>query len=460
MSLNLPLTVAKFGGTSLKDYAAMLRCADIVLYNPSIRLVVVSASAGVTNMLVELASRETSVSQSNQLIADIKQVQYSIIESLSDKLESRLYIDNQLDLLKSFSEQLQSQYSLKLADEILAFGERFSSYIFTKILIERANTKAESAKISCIDAREIITTDSRFSHARPDLQAIQANSDVKLSPYLADNVYVTQGFVGQDQFGNTTTLGRGGSDFSAALLAEAVGADTLQIWTDVAGIYSSDPRIVANAKPIQTISFSEAAELATFGAKVLHPATLLPAIRAKIDVFVGSSQSPESGGTKLTNQISSPGIRAIALRENQTLVTLTSPNMLLASGFLARVFAILAKYELSVDLITTSEISVALTLDNVNGSDENENILPQACIIELEDFCGVAIEKQLSLVAVIGNHTAQHDSQSTTGHLFSSLSRHKIRMICHGASKHNICFLVKQSDGKEIVASIHDQIFG
>lgn len=461
MSKVSSVTVAKFGGTSLKNYQSMVRCANIVIEEPSVKVVVLSASAGVTNLLVDLTERGLSEAIASTLIDNIKTIQLDISASLFEQNQieqNRVngYVLNLIHELEYASQMLREQFSLKLVDEILSFGERFSSYLFTEIMTELLSNADDKPQLIRFDARRIIKTDSRFGHARPDLTAIKQQSQLSLN--LPECLYITQGFVGEDSFGNTTTLGRGGSDFSAALIAEAINADKLQIWTDVAGIYSSDPRFVTKAKPIKTLSFNEAAELATFGAKVLHPATLLPAIRSKIDVFVGSSLEPAAGGTHLTTKPSTSGVRAIALRENQTLVTLSSPNMLLASGFLARVFAILAKYELSVDLITTSEISVALTFDNINGV--SEGILPQECITELEDFCAVSIEGELSLVAVIGNHNPDHETISSTELLFKSLGDYQIRMICHGASRHNVCFLVKQSIAKDVVTNIHDQIFG
>ncbi|MEF1214583.1 aspartate kinase, partial [Vibrio alginolyticus] len=213
-----------------------------------------------------------------------------------------------------------------------------------------------------------------------------------------------QGFIGSDEAGNTTSLGRGGSDYSAALIAESVKAAGLEIWTDVPGIYTTDPRIAPKASPIPEISFSEASEMANFGAKILHPSTLVPALRHDIPVFVGSSKEPEKGGTWIRHQVeSSPLFRALALRCNQTMVTLRSANMFHAYGFLAKVFEILAKHKISVDLITTSEISVSLTLDQTDTSGGAPQ-LPQAVREELEELCKVEVEHDLCLVALIGNN--------------------------------------------------------
>ena len=192
---------------------------------------------------------------------------------------------------------------------------------------------------------------------------------------------MTQGFIGSDEAGQTTTLGRGGSDYSAALLAEALKASAVEIWTDVAGIYTTDPRLAPNAHPIAEISFNEAAEMATFGAKVLHPATILPAVRQQIQVFVGSSKEPEKGGTWIRHQVEdAPVFRAVALRRDQTLLNLHSLQMLHAQGFLAETFATLARHKISVDLITTSEVNVSLTLDKTGSDSSGQGLLSEALL--------------------------------------------------------------------------------
>ncbi|CSC88866.1 aspartate kinase III [Vibrio cholerae] len=268
---------------------------------------------------------------------------------------------------------------------------------------------------------------------------------------------MTQGFIGSDAQGNTTTLGRGGSDYSAALIAEAVQASGLEIWTDVPGIYSTDPRIAPKAAPIPEISFSEASEMANFGAKILHPSTLLPAVRHGIPVFVGSSKEPEKGGTWIRKQVeSAPLYRALALRCNQTMVTLRSAQMFHAYGFLAKVFEILAKHKISVDLITTSEISVSLTLDKTDTSGGAPE-LPEAVRAELEELCTVEVEYNLCLIALIGNK--MKESRGYAKQVFSVLEDYNLRMICYGASAHNLCFLLHESVSKQAVQKLHKELF-
>ncbi|CCQ12240.1 Aspartokinase [Pseudoalteromonas luteoviolacea B = ATCC 29581] len=444
MSSNV--VVAKFGGTSVADFEAMLRCAQIVHDDKNVRVVAVSASAGVTNHLVSLTQAEHTEAERQHLVDAVIAIQDNILNQV--KLDTDLAEGFEATLSEFKALSLEKSLSKAQRDEMLSFGERLSSFLFTQVL--------RQVGIDAIrfDVREVLKTDSNFAKATPDIKATKVASIEKLVPLLSEHVVVTQGFIGQDPVGQTTTLGRGGSDYSAALLAEAVDASSVHIWTDVVGIFSTDPRLCVKATPIPRLSFDEAAEMATFGAKVLHPATILPASRSGISVFVGSSREPHAGGTWIEKEKrSEPGIRAVTQRKNQILLTLKSPEMLLASGFLARIFAILSSYNISVDLVTTSEISVALTLDNAPNASRPE--LEQACLDELSQFCHVTVENNLTLVALIGSEIQlRHDDSN----LMRVLSDFNIRLICHGASKHNLCFLVEQSDSDKVVQAIHQHL--
>lgn len=449
------LTVAKFGGTSVANHQAMSRCARIILDNPDIRLVAVSASAGVTNLLVKLGNEVLSPNERENVLQQIRNIENAILNDIGRPAEVEQQILALLDQLEVAASAEDLLASTKLKDEVLSFGERMSSVLFAEVM----NQTAEQDVAVAFDGRQVLKTDSTFGKAEPQVEATKAQANKLLSPLLQEKVVITQGFIGQDSFGNTTTLGRGGSDYSAALFAEAVEAFALQIWTDVPGIYSTDPRITDKAQPIREISFDEAAEMATFGAKILHPATLIPAIRSGVKVFVGSSIEPKAGGTWISKEVDyRPAYRAVALRNDQTLITVKSPEMLHATGFLARVFAILAKHKISVDLITTSEISVALTIDNPPNTPMAE--LTDACIKDLSAFCEVDVESGLALVAVIGNHVNYAEEQEGgASRIFNTLADDDLRLICHGASEHNVCFLVNQNSAKQIVKQIHDDLF-
>jgi len=444
--------VAKFGGTSVADYQAMLRCAHIIKNDNNNRLVVVSASAGVTNHLVRLSQENISEEEQADIITAICAIQLNITQHLTKNVEQALNTEIML-MLSELSKHALAQskhYSVKQGDTILSFGEQLSSRIFAQVL------QSLNVNGAYFNVQQVMKTNSLYGKAVVDIEQLASACHELLIPKLAQQVLVTQGFIGQDGLGETTTLGRGGSDYSAALLAEAINASNLAIWTDVVGIFTTDPRITEQARAIKEISFGEAAEMATFGAKILHPATLIPAMRQNIPVFVGSSKEPEKGGTQIKKSVASnPTYRSIALRREQTLVTVKSPAMFHASGFLAQVFGILAKHELSVDLITTSEISIALTFDNPKGS--TQSLLTSTVVQELEQLCEVSVEHGLSLVAVIGNglNSAKGIGQS----IFQTINDINIRLICHGASTNNLCFLVNEEDANHVVEKLHSELF-
>ncbi|MBE4471931.1 lysine-sensitive aspartokinase 3 [Vibrio parahaemolyticus] len=443
--------VAKFGGTSVANFEAMSRCATIIENNPNTRLVVSSACSGVTNILVELANGVQDQEHRAELLKNLAEIHDSILAQLEDATEASSEVYGILDTVTSLAEAASIQANTKLTDHLVACGELMSTYILAQLMRERGINAVR------FDIREVLRTDDNFGRAEPNVEAITQLAQEKLIPLCLDSVVITQGFIGSDEEGNTTTLGRGGSDYSAALIAEGVKASGLEIWTDVPGIYTTDPRIAPKASPIPEISFSEASEMANFGAKILHPSTLVPALRHDIPVFVGSSKEPEKGGTWIRHQVeSSPLFRALALRCNQTMVTLRSANMFHAYGFLAKVFEILAKHKISVDLITTSEISVSLTLDQTDTSGGAPQ-LPQAAREELEELCKVEVEHDLCLVALIGNKMSERKGYAKQ--VFGTLEDLNLRMICYGASPHNLCFLVNESVAKQAIQKLHTELF-
>nr|WP_239032809.1 lysine-sensitive aspartokinase 3 [Vibrio sp. MMG023] len=443
--------VAKFGGTSVANFEAMSRCATIIENNPNTRLVVSSACSGVTNLLVELANGVQDQEHRAKVLQKLAYIHESILSRLEDATKAAAEVYEILDTVTSLAEAASIQASTKLTDHLVACGELMSTHILAQLMRERGINAAR------FDIRDILKTDGNFGRAEPQLASISMLAQEQLVPLCQKHVVITQGFIGSDEEGNTTTLGRGGSDYSAALIAEGVKAAGLEIWTDVPGIYTTDPRIAPKASPIPEISFSEASEMANFGAKILHPSTLVPALRHDIPVFVGSSKEPEKGGTWIRHQVeSSPLFRALALRCNQTMVTLRSVNMFHAYGFLAKVFEILAKHKISVDLITTSEISVSLTLDQTDTSGGAPQ-LPQAVREELEELCTVEVEHDLCLVALIGNNMSE--SKGYAKQVFGTLEDFNLRMICYGASPHNLCFLVHESVSRQAIQKLHTELF-
>ncbi len=445
------LIVAKFGGTSVADFEAMNRSADVVLADANTRLVVLSASAGITNLLVSLAEGQEP-SQRVSLLDEIRRIQYAIIDRLQRPDVIREEIDRMIENIAMLSEAAALATSTALTDELVSHGELMSTLLFVEILRER------QVNAEWFDVRKVMRTDDRFGRAEPEVDVLAEQATAQLQPRIAKALVVTQGFIGSESKGRTTTLGRGGSDYTAALLGEALHAARVDIWTDVPGIYTTDPRVVPTAKRIDEITFEEAAEMATFGAKVLHPATLLPAVRRDIPVFVGSSKDPAAGGTRVCNETKNPPLfRALALRRKQTLLTLHSLNMLHTPGFLAEVFSILARHNISVDLITTSEVSVALTLDTTGSTSTGDSLLTQALLTELSSLCRVEVEENLALVALIGNQLSK--ACGVGKEVFGVLEPFNLRMICYGASSYNLCFLVPGADAESVVRTLHHNLF-
>jgi aspartate kinase len=445
------IVVAKFGGTSVADFDAMNRSADVVLSDKNVRLVVLSASAGVTNLLVALAEGLEATERFVKLDA-IRKIQYDIVERLANPQIIREEVERLLENITTLAEAASLATSTALTDELVSHGELMSTLLFVEILRER------SVDAQWFDIRKIMRTNDRFGRAEPEVATLAELAEQQLQPRLEQSIVITQGFIGSEAKGRTTTLGRGGSDYTAALLGEALHASRVDIWTDVPGIYTTDPRVVPAAKRIDKIGFEEAAEMATFGAKVLHPATLLPAVRCDIPVFVGSSKDPQAGGTLVCNETDNPPLfRALALRRKQTLLTLHSLNMLHSRGFLAEVFSILARHNISVDLITTSEVSVALTLDTTGSTSTGDSLLTTSLLTELSSLCRVEVEENLALVALIGNKLSQ--ACGVGKEVFGVLEPFNIRMICYGASSYNLCFLVPGGDAEQVVQKLHHNLF-
>ncbi len=445
------LDIAKFGGTSVGNFEAMQSSYKVVIANHNTRVVVVSACAGVTNLLVELSSGKCDDKKINEIIGKLRAIHEEIIAHLDNQNDLRDHIESHLSQIRKETLEANKRTSDQLTDTIVSHGELMSSYLFVA-LFNHFGTKAQ-----WFDVRKIMRTDSKFSKAKPQTDEIFVLSRDNLLPILSDDkVIITQGFIGSNIIGETTTLGRGGSDYSAALIGEALDAATISIWTDVPGVYTTDPRIVKNAKPIAELSYIEAAEMANFGAKILHPSTMLPAVKKGIPIFVGSSKEPEKGGTWVKSHTTTePNFRALALRKNQTLIVLTSPVMVGATGFLANVFAVFAKYNHSIDLVSTSEISIAVTIDG-GTSTSGQVSLSENMLNELRQFCEVHVETNLPLIAIIGNNMSSNAGVITK--TFESLKDYSVRMICYGASRHNLCFLLNSGDTSVALNALHHEL--
>jgi len=441
------MIIAKFGGTSLENLAAMNRSAAIIAARPQTGVCVVSATAGTTNDLlaiVEQARTGRHDATSVQLMALHKRHR-ALADEVGLSIPERAALEEVLGRIDTLSQgiALLGEATARSRDQLVSQGEVLAGILFTRAL-HNAGVRAQG-----FDARRVVRTDDRFGRAEPQPAQIRLLARQHLVPMLEDVVVVTQGFTGATGEGHTTTLGRGGSDYSAALLGEALDAEVVHIWTDVPGIATTDPGLLAGTRTIPELGFSEAAELAVFGAKVLHPATLWPAIRSGIPVYIGSSREPEAGGTwvRPDHEHDPPGARAIALRRNQQLITLTSLRMLHSPGFLARVFGILAEHEISVDMLTTSEISVSLTLDQPVR-------LTPAVLAALGAVARVSVEEDLALIALVGR--GFNEAGAFTARIFAHLGQIPVRLICQGASDRSIGLLVPDRCAREAVRRLHD----
>lgn len=446
--------VSKFGGTSMTDIRCMSQSAQIVIDRHSL-VAVVSATSGTTNKLIELsriAQKEKNWLVVQKIIDEIRIRHQEMIDQkqfINIQAEFDILIEEMVSIAKGIF--FLKDCSVKALDILMSFGERISSLIFSQVLQQKLVEAKSTTKVVLLDIRQYLVTDHFFGQARPDIvETAKRMKDLNRDSKAV--VYVAQGFIGQTIDLQTTTLGRGGSDYSGALIAEALQVDELEIWTDVAGIATTDPRLCSGAKPIREISFQEASEMATFGAKVLHPATLAPAIRNNIPVYVGSTFEPNAAGTWIRKNVDSvPVFRAVALRNKQVLMTLTTPEMLHAHGFLYKIFKVFNDHKVSIDAITTSEISVSLTLDN---SARTVDVLNQKIVDELSEFSEVKIEQGYSLVSLIGNKI--NHTPGVAKKIFELIEGVNVRMICLGASKHNFCFLVEEAKGAEVVKKLHE----
>ena len=447
--MNQQIKVSKFGGSSMKDLTAMKRSAEVVKTHKT-QLVVVSATYGTTNQLLNLVelSLGTDLRLILESISKIKNRHLDLCQGLKGPNELSTTLNSLIDELVTLCTGIfyLKECTTKAKDRLQSIGEGLSSRLFTQALKNNLPDK----NVSFLDVRDYISTNKNFTKATPLTEVIRKNC-VPLEKELRSNpdqFYVTQGFIGKTLDGETTTLGRGGSDYTASILGEALNAKEVQIWTDVAGIATADPKICKQTQRIDEITFKEAAEMATFGAKILHPTTLTPAKRKGIPVFVGSSYEPDAPGTWIKENVNEqPLVRAVTLKEGQCLITLCNPDMLEAHGFLADIFSVFEKHDVSVDAITTSEISVAMTVDMKSFEDQNFTK-------ELEKLGAVTYEKNMALVSIIGNNINHTPGVSLK--IFNRLSNINIRMICQGASIHNFCFLVAEEEGKKTINKIHE----
>jgi aspartate kinase len=450
------LIVIKFGGTSVGDAHRVANAIDIVAARRAQKpIVVVSALAGVTNELVAAseAARAGDGERVDKIVAAVRQRHEDVAVQL---------VQQKLDFFESFTRQLDKQIEQihtilrgitllgeitpRAKDKVVSIGEKLSSVLFAYSMMMRAVPGEH------VHSEEVVITDDRFGEARPLMDETRTAARRVLLPLIERNLIpVLGGFIGSTRDGATTTLGRGGSDYSAAIIGAAVGADEIQIWTDVDGMMTCDPRLIPNARVIDTISYVEAAELAWFGAKVLHPKTIAPAVEQNIPVRVLNTHNVSSPGTLVTQEGDSrdAGPRAVALKKGVTVVNMTSSQMLGAHGFLARLFAIFEQLEVSVDLITTSEVSVSVTIDDKHNLKQ--------LVERLAPVASVEVKENQSIVAVVGRNLMR-DSE-VGAKIFTALRGVPMSMFALGTSGLNLSLVVDEKDADRAVKSIHEALF-
>ena len=435
------MIVMKFGGTSVEDAAAMDRSCRIVAQQISRRpFVVVSALAGTTNGLLE-AGRLAADRQLDKALALAGDLERRHVELLPSTAQDFSELRELLRALSAIGE-----LSARTRDLIASYGEAMSSLIFTDRLKRHGHDAVH------VDARRAIVSDASFGSASPIFDATTANLEQLARPHInAGRIVVMGGYIASTAAGVTTTLGRGASDYSASIVGAAMGAEEIQIWTDVDGMLTADPRMVGNAYKIKEISFNEASELAYFGAKVLHPMSVVPAIDKNIPVYILNSRKPDGTGTRITKEAPPTKnlIKSIACKRGITAVTVSSSRMLMAHGFLGALFAVFDKHRTSVDMVATSEVSVSLTLDN-------RSALP-AILEDLKPLGDVTVNDDLALICIVGNNLKY--TAGIANRAFSSVKDINVLMISHGASNINLSFLVANADAPSAVQKIHADLF-
>jgi aspartate kinase len=446
------MIVMKFGGTSVESQEAVARVTRIVQsYEHRRPIVVVSAMGDTTNKLLKAAG-EAEGGRRGQALALVDEVRthhltHGLVPAGAAAAELDRYIRAHFewldDLVKGLS--IVGELSPRSMDAIASVGERLSSLIVTFAF------RAAGMPTQYVDARRVILTDDRFTRAQPLLEKTYALLQENVRPFADTSVVVMGGFIGSTQNGQTTTLGRGGSDYTASIVGAGVGAEEIQIWTDVDGMLTADPRIVRDGHRVKSISFAEAAEMAYFGAKVLHPATVLPAVERNIPVLILNSRRPEAPGTRITSQPlpCRNAVKSISCKRDITAVNIQSTRMLMAHGFLRRIFEIFDRYATSVDMVSTSEVSVSLTIDN-------RDKLQPICE-ELRHFAEVTTEDGQAIVCLIGENIRH--TPGIAGRVFQVLSKKNVRMISQGASELNLGLVIAEDDLKEAVRDLHEEFF-
>lgn len=437
------MLVYKFGGTSLGSPDRMHGVAEIITSTEDRKITVLSAVSGTTNELVNISEllSEGKTSEVVEKVALLRTKYQKFIESLfssnEGKEQGRSIVNESINQIENLIDQPSYEKTDKL---VVAQGELMSTQLFTTYLSER---KIPAVLINALD---FMCLDDQFE---PNLSLIEEKLSAILAKYPSDHLFVTQGYICRNNSGGVDNLKRGGSDYTATLIGAAVQAKEVQIWTDIDGVHDSDPRIVENTLPIAQLSFEEAGELAYFGAKILHPACIFPAQQKNVAIRIKNTLDPTARGTLITSEKQPDNIKSIAVKDGITAIKIKSTRMINAYGFLRKIFEVFEKYKTPIDMITTSEIAVSLSIDNPANL--------ATIIDELKPFGFIEIDKDQSIICIVGDFVAQ--KKGIVKAVFMSLEEIPVRMISYGGSKNNISLLIDTSYKKEALQSLNRSLF-
>ena len=438
------IKVMKFGGTSVGKPHRMHEVAGLITKNKETKIVVLSAVSGTTNSLVEIGNyllngnKEEAKKKIDTLEAQYQAFVKELVIKPDALQKAQAVLKEHFEFLNII---LRISYNEALNKDILAQGELLSTKLFSIYLDEKG---ISHALLPALDFMSIDANDE------PQVDVIREKLIAVLQQQEGKTLFITQGYICRNWRGEVDNLKRGGSDYSASLIAAAIRATVCEIWTDISGMHNNDPRIVSKTIPVDQLSFDEAAELAYFGAKILHPASIWPAQQYKIPVKLLNTMEPDARGTSIVEQAASAGVKAVAAKDSITAINIRSSRMLLAYGFLRKVFEVFEKYRTPIDMITTSEVAVSVTIDS--------DIALNDIVRELESFSSVSVDRGQTIVSIVGNEIA--DQPGTLKNVFESIKHVNVRMVSFGGSAHNISILVESKDKVAVLQALNTGLFG
>lgn len=438
------MKVMKFGGTSVGKPERMHHIVSLVTRETEPTIVVLSALSGTTNALVEIGDNIAKGQRgaAKECIDKLEAHYHNFITSLVSKPETvakaKAIVAEHFEFLNII---LKISFSEALSKDILAQGELLSTKLFCTYLEE------QGIPHSLLPALEFMSIDA---YDEPQIGSIKAKLSQLLQQHSDKKLFVTQGYICRNSRGEVDNLKRGGSDYSASLIAAAINASVCEIWTDIDGMHNNDPRVVKKTVPIEQLSFDEAAELAYFGAKILHPASIWPAQQYKVPVKLLNTMEPEAKGTLIAEQAGSVGVKAVAAKDNIIAIRIKSSRMLLAYGFLRKIFEVFEKYRTPIDMITTSEVAVSLTIDS--------SLHLKEILKELEPFGTTEVDYNQTIISVVGNEIGQ--TTDIVKKLFGSIMNIPVRMVSYGGSPHNISLLISAEYKTQILQQLNKGMFG